>query len=817
VAARIFFLLLFTVLIGFSANSQPFLHISGHVTDTTGKPVARATVKINTTGLGTISDDDGFFELPVITGDSVTIVISSVGYRPVERVVRYQGKTDVFIEQTVVPDISILDVVTVRAETDRPTTMTRIEGRVLDLLPSASGSIEQVLKTLPGVSSQQELSSQYSVRGGSYDENLLFVNDVEIYRPFLISSGQQEGMSFINPDMVSSLRFSSGGFDASYGDKMSSVLDITYKKPAGNCGSASVSMLGGTAHIEGLSANKKITYISGFRYHTTQYLLSTLETRGEYIPRFLDFQTYMTFELTKRTELSFLGNIAQNRYDYYPDSLVKAFGTFNNVLNLRIYYEGSEADKYNTWLGCFGLNHKPNKKTSLKFICSGFTAAESETYDIEGAYLLQEAEDQQNPSATDSAMNIGIGAFHNHARNFLDVYVFSLRHKGSFAQGDNKLQWGMGAQREIVFDELHEWEMIDSAGYSIPYSNNEVNLARSAISSNTLYSTRMHLYAMNTHEFSTRYGTTTLNAGARFSYWDFNQALNAGPRMTLAFEPEWKRDFLFRLSGGIYHQPPFFREMRSNAGIVNRDIKSQQAIHVVMGSDYNFYAWERPFKFTAEAFYKWLSNLIPYKLENVRIRYAGDNMADGYAMGVDFKVNGEFVKGTESWISLSLLRSREDVRNDSYVNGDGLTVYPGYYPRPTDQFATFGMYFQDYLPRNPSLRMNLTFLYGTGYPFTSPYTERYDLYWRMPAYKRVDLGLSKILINENSVIHDGSIFKPFKGLVAGVEVFNLFNIKNRISHIWVRTLSDSEYIPDMYAVPVFLTGRRLNVKLTVRF
>jgi hypothetical protein len=560
-----------------------------------------------------------------------------------------------------------------------------------------------------------------------------------------------------------------------------------------------------------LSKNKRFTYNSGLRYRSSKYLLTTLDTKGEYNPVFVDFQTSLTYEINSVWSLQFLGNVSQNRFRFSPDSLVKAFGTYSGPLELRVFYDGSELDEYLTNFGAIALTYEPSAKHQVKYITSAFYTSEQETFDIEGAYLINEVDNSMNPGMSDSAINIAVGAFHNHARNFLDAYVVSNTLKGTHNVLKGKLKWGVKWQYESVLDDIREWERIDSAGYSLPYSDTSVNMFKTVIAQNEMITHRFNSFLQHSYT----YDRFTLTAGVRASYWNFNKELLVSPRSTFSYLPKWKRNYLFRFSFGYYYQPPFYRELRFPNGEINKNIRSQKSLHYVLGFDRQIEIWERDFKWITEVYYKDMEGLIPYKIDNVRLRYAGANMAKGYAAGMDMKLHGEFVKGVESWMSLSLMQTKEDIIGDSYVLRSGETVEPGYYPRPTDQLINFGMFFQDYLPGNPTYKMNVTLYYGTGLPFTSPYSERYDLQFRMPAYKRVDVGFSKVLISQENAI--GPSTSPFKSLWVGLEVFNLFDINNRISHIWIKTLSSTEFVPDVYAVPVYLTGRRLNVKVMMKF
>jgi len=797
---------------------QEYATISGKITGPDNQPVFLANITIQGTVTGTATAEDGTFVLQVPAGREITLVFSCIGYQTLsEKAVLKAGE---LLQLTRVMNISIkkLDEVSVTEEYDRSGAINRLDIKTLRMIPGVTGNVESLLKTLPGVSSNNELSSQYSVRGGNFDENLVYVNDIEIYRPFLVRSGQQEGMSFINPYMVSAVKFSAGGFDARYGDKMSSVLDITYRRPTGFGGSLDASLLGAAFQFEGETKNNRLTHNTGFRYKTTRYLLSSLETKGEYLPSFIDFQTYISYQISKKLEINFLGNIADNTYTFIPENRSTDFGTYQNPLNLVIYYDGRENDMFDTYLGALTFQYKPTKQLSFKFINSGFSSLEKEKFDIQGQYLINELDNRLGSETFgDSILNIGIGTFLNHARNNLDALVYSASHIGSWLTEDNQLRWGVKYQYEWISDNLSEWEMIDSAGYSVPYSNSEVLLTSVTKSDHLINSRRYIAFLQNTYSFERNGYRYFLNAGVRANYWDYNNQLLLSPRVILSINPDWIRNIVLRISTGFYHQPPFFKEFRYRDGTINPDIRAQKSWHIVAGGDYLFTAWDRPFKLSTEIYYKRMKDLIPYKLDNVRIQYAAENIAKGYATGIEFKIYGEFVKNAESWASLSIMKTEEDIREDRYRDTTGKLVEIGYYPRPTDQRLNFGLFFQDYLPNNPDYKVYLTFLYGSRLPFSAPYQDRYDLVYRMPAYKRVDIGFSKILKKEETQLSERNPLKHFSSIWISAEIFNLLGVNNTISYLWVKTVSNQENMPGEFAVPNYLTSRRFNLRLTSRF
>ncbi len=813
------FLSLLLVLAGlFRLDAQETATLSGRITGPEGEEVVFANISLKNSRTGTTSDTTGSYSLLLPAGQDLVIVFSCVGYNSLEDTLRLSAGEERRLDPVLTRSLSELDEVTVEAQYRRTNTFVRLNIKDFEYIPNTSGQFENILKTLPGVSSNNELSAQYSVRGGNFDENLVYVNDVEVYRPFLIRSGQQEGLSFINPDMVSSVKFSAGGFGAEYGDKMSSVLDISYKKPQRNGGSVSASFLGGSAHLEGLAANKRISYLAGLRYKTTRYLLQSTDVAGDYQPSFFDFQTYITYRIHPDWEVSFLGNIARNNYRFIPEDRRTSFGTISDAVQLYILYDGQEVDRFDTGTGALIGTYRPSPSLTMKWIVSAFRTNEAETFDIQGRYSLNQIDKELgSENLGDSILNIGIGRFLNHARNFLQGTIASAEYKASYVAGAGEWNWGVKYQREWVDNSLHEWELIDSAGFSIPYDNQQVNLANVSLGDLSLRSGRLSSYLQLNRRISTGRSTLYLDAGIRASYWNLNQEFLLSPRVTLWIDPGWRREIQFHLSGGSYYQPPFFREFTDREGNSNLDIRSQRSFHAVAGTDIRFRAWTRPFVFSGEVYYKYLDRLIPYKLENVRIRYAGENMARGYAVGIDMKLNGEFVPGTDSWASLSLMQTREDITGDRYVNEEGIVETPGYYPRPTDQLLNFGMFFQDYLPGNPSYRVQLSLLYGSRLPVSSPYTDRYDRVFRMPPYRRVDIGFIKVFVEEGDGKIRNGFFAGIRHLSLSAEIFNLLDINNTVSYLWLSTVNNLSGETRQFAVPNYLTSRRLNLKMSLRF
>ena len=671
-------------------------------------------------------------------------------------------------------------------------------------LPSVNNSIEALIKTLPGVSSNNELTSQFSVRGGNFDENLIYVNDLEIFRPFLIRSGEQEGLSFINPDLVSTVQFSAGGFDAKYGDKMSSVLDIRYKRPNEFAGSVSLDLLGATAHLEGATNNQKWRGLIGARHKSNQYLLNALPTQGDYRPAFTDIQAYILHTVNPRLEFDFLGNVALNKFHFVPSSRWTTFGTEGNPLGLFIHFDGQEISRFNSVFGAFSAIYRPHVNVQHRFTVSGFQTIEREFFDILGQYRLSEVDMGENGSEPGTLM--GVGSFLNHARNELNAIIYNVNYQGRFLTSKVFWLWGLKYQREDILDHLNEWKMVDSMNFSLPHPPIEpgmTNPSRPPLLQN-VYNAKHHLtsnryqgFLQSNFEVSPELAVV---AGIRASYWDFNREFLVSPRASLTYAPKNLENWAFRFATGIYYQPPFYRELRDLDGSLNSNIKSQRSIHVVLGSDYFLRLWGRPFRLTSEAYYKALSNLIPYEIDNVRIRYLAQNIGRGYATGLDFRLAGEVVKGAESWVSLSFMSTKESINGEPFI------------PRPTDQRVNFNLFFQDYLRSNENFKAHLNLVFGTGLPYGSPNVLRPDASgsfealqsrnnFRLPPYRRVDLGMSY----QVKALKTGTLW-------VSAEIFNLFDFSNTISYLWI-----SDFGNRQYAVPNHLTSRRLNFRISMNF
>lgn len=824
--------------------AQSFAEFKGKVVDENKKPIEGVAISIEGEKGGEITDRKGLFIMEVPAEQDLTITFTHISFKNKQYKLNFKKNEIKSFKVTLKPADYQLTEVEIKEEKNRDNTMESVDSKNLKFIPSVSGNFEDVVKTLTGVSSNNELSSQYNVRGGSFDENLVYVNDIEIYRPFLIRSGNQEGLSFINPDMVDDISFSAGGFESRYGDKMSSVLAVEYREPDTTRGSITGSLQGLAFHLEGTSDNKRFKYINGIRYRSNRYILNSLDTDGDYRPQFGDVQTYMTYDMSEKWEIGFLGNYSRNRYEFIPETRETNFGTIQQALRLTIFFEGQELTDFETYFGALTNTYKPNKKLTLRLITSAFRSFETETFDILGQYFIDELErDLSSSNFGDVAFNRGVGSYLNHARNYLDASVFNVQHRGKYLKENGNYEWGMKFQHEYIYDRLSEWDLIDSAGFSIPQPRStpgvapngpiELNLFNSFKAENTLRSNRLMGYGQRKYEWKSEKNAAkyTLTAGFRLNYWDLNQQLVFSPRANLSILPDWDRDILLRFSTGVYHQPAFYRELRNFNGDLNRNIKAQRSIHFVGGMDYNFKAWNRPFKFVGEAYYKQMDNIIPYELDNVRIRYYAQNNSEAYAMGVDFKVNGEFVKGVDSWVNVGLLKVEENIKDDfyyTYLNDEGETIIPGFtrnntavdsirtepgnIPRPTDQRFNFSLFFQDYFPGYPTYKMHMTFHYGSGMPFGPPSNERYKDTLRIPAYIRVDIGMSKEIISAKTKFSPKSPFRHLESVWVGVDVFNLLQRNNTLSYLWVTDVTNRQY-----AVPNFLTSRQLNLKLQVKF
>jgi len=790
-------------LISLSGFSQK-VRISGVVTDQEGIPLEFASAQVEKSTAGAYTDEKGRFALSISNNDSTVLVFSCLGYNVTKRIIP-PGTGDMMINVKMRKKEIDLSEVVVTSKRQPANMMESIRtGQNRLNVDATGGSIESLVITSGmGVSSTNELSTQYSVRGGNYNENIVYVNGIEVYRPILIRSGQQEGLSFINPDLTSEVAFSSGGFEARYGDKMSSVLDVTYKKPEQFEGGVTGSLLGGNVYLG--SSSGKFTQITGFRYKRGTTLLNTLDTKGDYNPTAIDLQTYMTYALTPKLNLSFLGNYSDNSYDFNPTERTTSFGTQDIPIKFNVYYDGAEKDRFKTLFGAANLKYNIAEHADVALQVSAYQSTEQENYDIAGAYWLS------NVMSEGEKETIGTGSFLNHARNYLKTNVMNIALNGSVGFNQNTVRWSLAYQKEQNKDRVREWELQDSAGYSRPNDEDVLRVYSNLSSRNDISSDRFSGYLQDTYRFRTEKGLFSITAGIRGSNWNFNNEFIFSPRASFRFIPSRNENFIFRAAAGIYYQAPFYKEFRKviqdslrNSYIeLNKNIKSQRSIHFVLGTDYKFNFDDRPFKFTTELYYKKMDHLVPYTVNNVRIDYYGENISHGYSTGIDTKLFGQFVPGTDSWLGLSLMQAKQ------YINGIKV-------PMPTDQLYNFTFYFTDYAPYIPDkkVQVNLRAIWAGGIPFSVPGGKyKYIKNIRTPPYRRIDIGMTYRLLDENSFIRDNSSFwRGFKNLWIGADVFNLFDIGNVSSYSW---FADTGGI--LYAVPDRLTGRQLNIKLVAEF
>ena len=776
--------------------AQQRTRIFGMVKDDTGQPIELATVRVTGQNALTMTNLKGEYSLWCQSTDSVRVVYSMIGYETRRRLLR--SPADSVRLDVVLPlyDRSTLGTAVVTGQGVQTGTVQRITKPDTKLAPSTTGNgVEEIIATQAGVSTHNELSSQYNVRGGSFDENCVYLNGIEVYRPMLVRSGQQEGLSVINSDMVESIGFSSGGFEARYGDKMSSVLDITYKCPEAFEASAQASMLGAGAYVGW--GNKRVSLMTSLRYKTTRYLMGTTDTDGEYDPSFLDYQAYLSWRPNARWSLDVLGNISDNQYNFEPESRETKFGTLEDAKTFKVYFDGKEKDFFRTFFGAATLTRHFNPDTYLALQLSSYATKEQETFDIQGEYWLNEATGQEQ---------LGVGTYREHARNRLRARVFNAGLRFRTKLTGHTVQAGMDWNRETIHENAREWEMRDSMGYSLPTDPETMRLIYSLRSKADISSTRLAFFLQDSWRFKTTAGLFNLTYGLRLSHWTWNKETLVSPRASIGLLPAFSDHWTFRFATGFYYQAPFYKELKDTvmqAGMatveLNRDIKSPRSIHFVLGTDYTFRLDNRPFKFTAEAYYKAMSNLIPYTVDNVRVIYDGRNAAKGYAAGIDFKLYGEFVPGTDSWLTLSLMRTKEKIGTR-------------WIPRPTDQLYNVSLYFTDYFPGSTRWRFTLKAAFADGLPFGRPHSERTEQTWRAPAYKRVDMGMSyRLLNNEDRHIAQG-MGKWVKNLWIGVDCFNILGIDNVNSYYWVTDINDNQS-----AVPNYLTGRQLNLRLSVDF
>ena len=840
--SRLFIISLFLFLLSFTTRAQhlPTATVYGKVTDEKGHPLELVNVVVPDLLIGVTTNTRGYYELSLLSDTTLSIHFSFVGYEQKEVMVNLKHgekkKLDVTLKS---PSINLPDVVI----SDRPTeasSLTRLDAKQATLLPTMGGGVETLIKTLPGVVSNNEMSSQYRVRGGNFDENLIYVNGIEIYRPFLVGSGQQEGLSFVNSQMVNNIQFSAGGFAAEYGDKMSSVLDVTYKTPREFAASLSLSLLGAEAHVEGASKNEKFSYLVGARYKNTALALGMMDTKGDYRPNFTDAQALFNYKFNEKWDLSFLGYYSKNRYMLIPENAKINTGTINIPIQINVFFDGQEIDDYTTGLGALTLSYKPNKDLNLKWIASAYSAYETETYDVQEQYFFGIRNTSFGSEEFGEVIeNHEVGTLTKHARNGFYAQVYNLDHKGLYALDNQLLKWGLRFQHQDIDDVVDEWQLFDSAGYALPHVPDiiggypdvlpEIGMDFSHKAHNILSFNNIDGYVQDSWTIPYKdQGEFVITGGLRANYWGYNKKVYVSPRAGVAYKPENdKRETVYRLSGGVYNQTPFYREIRNRDGSLFRDAKAQQSYQIVAGNDFKFRAWNRPFILTSELYFKYFTHVIPYDIDNVRIRYYADQSAKAYTAGFDFKVNGEFVKGIDSWASLSFMCAREDIRGDFLlvgVNGDTLPFYNhtdaevadtlalGWHYRPSNQLVNFSLFFQDYIPNAPTWRVNMTLTFGMGMPINDNNSDFYSTSSRYPAYRRVDIGFSKQLISEASSFSRGNPLRYVRNMFISVDVFNLLDIPNVISYNWVKYI-DNRY----YGAPNYLTPRYVNVKLVMEF
>lgn len=776
----------------FTASAQSFT-LTGRVVDEEQNPIELATVSCLEQGKVAMTNLKGEFSITLASADSVVVKFSMIGYNARKRLFRNpRGKQRIEI---VLPSMAALGEIVVTEKRRQTTGTERLDIKDMKGLATASGNaVEALIQQQAGVSTHNELSSQYNVRGGSFDENSVYINNVEVYRPLLIRSGQQEGLSVINPDMVESIGFSTGGFEAKYGDKMSSALDITYKQPKKFEANISASLLGASAYVG--VGTKKFSMSHGIRYKTNRYLLGSLETNGEYKPNFLDYQTYICFRPNQRWSIDFIGNISDNHYNFVPTDRETSFGTMEDVKSFRVYFDGQEKDVFRTLFGALTISRQFGANTKLSLIASAFRTKEQETYDIQGQYWLDD---------TETSENLGVGTYMEHARNYLTANVESFKLMLNHKTKRHTIEGGLTYKIEHVEENSREYEMRDSSGYSIPHTGDRLDLIYTLNSRNTLNSHRIEGYIQDTYKFTSGEENSTfytLNYGIRFSNWSFNSETIVSPRASLAIIPAFNNKMTFRLATGLYYQAPFFKELRDTTKVngvtvvtLNNRIKSQRSLHFVAAFDYRFKIKERPYKFTAEAYYKALSNIIPYNVNNVKVTYYGENMGSGYAAGLDLKLYGEFVPGTDSWVTFSLMSTKQK------INGKQV-------PMPTDQRYAINLHFTDYFPGTERWKMTLSLAFADGLPFGAPHKGLEYQNFRAPAYKRVDVGLSyRAYDNDDRKKHS-----IFKNIWLGVDCLNLFGISNVNSYYWVTDVTNQQY-----AVPNYLTGRQINGRVIFEF
>ncbi len=832
-----------------NAFAQENAVVRGVLKTEDGKAAAAVNVTLKENqNFGAVTKDDGSFELKAPAG-KYTLMFSSINIKPTEKKVELKTDQALELSLSLKSKENILPTVDIKGKTNRtPGNMSEIKVDNIMLPDAGGGGIEAFLaaQTL-GFNKTNELSSNYSVRGGNFDENLVYVNGFEVYRPFMIRSGQQEGLSFANPNLVSNIKFSSGGFQANYGDKLSSVLDVTYKRPKQWGGSISGSLLGFAANIEGCDKSKRFTFVLGFRQKLSQYLIRSLDTKGQYNPNFIDVQFFATYLFSEKWSLEVISNYARNTFFYAPDTRKTKFGSVSDVKQLEMAFEGAENDSYSSLMNGLSLNYYPKENIKLKLMGSVYNNREKEQFDIISDYRIGDVETNLGKSDFGEVKSFrGYGGIQNWARNAFNTDIYSVAHRGTWIKGKHNVMWGVDYKYQQLNDKLNEWNRLDSAGYSLNYFNDQKTFTGDTIPSGvygsisfdkvlkskfSLNSNRVTAFIQDTWRIG-KEERLTFNYGVRFQYWDVNKEVVVTPRVQFSYKPKTKADLVFTLAGGLYYQPPFYREMRDMQGVVNTSLLAQKSAHAVLGMNYAFKAWGRPFLFVTEAYYKYLWDIVPFEYENVLIRYYGKNMAKGFATGLDMRLNGELAKGVESWMSISVMGTYNDLDGDKkmvirdssgneikFVNSETIgtikdTIYNniGYQPRPTDQRVTFNLFFQDYIPRFPFIRFNLNLIFGAGIPVKAPGADAYTDKFRLPFYRRVDAGFAGQLWSPKWAKKKTKVSEGIKSVWLSIDVLNIFGISNTVSYQWIK-----DFYNNQYAVPNYLTNRRVNVRLAINF
>ena len=813
---KLLFLILFPTLL----LAQKTATVKGRLMNKFNHPIEG--VSISYLNQGTTSNEDGYYEFLIPIKKTVTVTFTHLSYKSLTKKFTARGTKTFNFSPTLTIKSEELETVIIKNQRKEAQGITKISTQKIDNAIGANAGVETVLMTLPGVSNNNELSTQYNVRGGNFDENLVYVNGIEVYRPFLVRSGQQEGLSFVNSHMIKNIDFSAGGFQAKYGDKLSSVLDITYRKPTKFAAQLDLSLLGGSFTIEDVFAKGKLNAIAGIRYRNNSLFVNSKQTEVNFNPNFTDVQTFLSYNASKKLTLNFLGNFSLNNYNYTPLSRVTRFGTIVNPIELTIFYNGQEKDQFLTSFGAFSADYQANEDLTITGTISSFNTQEEEYFDIAAAYNLGEVDtDINSENFGEVEFSEGIGSQLNHARNDLDALITNIKLNATLKDDDNEWRAGIKYQKENIKDRIREWEIIDSLGFSVrppttlitndqPYTpyTGPIIPYQTIRTENEVDVNRLTAFLQFSRKTVIKEHEVWFNAGVRTQYWNVNAAdltsqnhTIISPRAQFAIKPDWKKDMLFRISSGIYAQPPFYKELRDYNGTVHPEVKAQKSFHLVIGNDYSFNVWERPFKLTTELYYKNLWDVNAYSVDNVRIRYRADNVTTAYAYGLDVRLNGEFVPGNDSWISIGYLKTEENINNQGWI------------ARPTDQRLKVGVLFQDYVPNLPDLKAYLNLVYNTGVPGGAPaYADVYAYQNRLNDYRRADLGVSYVFVDANKK-PTANFLKKFKELNLGIELFNIFDIRNSITNTWVRDV----YSKNQYAVPNYMTGRVLNLKLKMKF